>query len=109
LCIITFFSLFILYLKFKGGGGGGDGGSGDGLSFGSILLIMYDSLFKYEIIIQLANIKVQISSFFTTLVTYFLGGFVFLKFVKKNSGKDLIPNYGFWTSIPGDVKVSISN
>ena len=59
-----------------------NGCGGGGLSFGSILLII----------------------FFVSLAAYFIFGFVFMKFVKKAEGKDTIPNYTFWTGLPADVK-----
>jgi hypothetical protein len=39
------------------------------------------------------------------LAAYFIFGAIYMKFVKKSSGKDLIPNIGFWSGLPGDVKV----
>ncbi|CAF1091801.1 unnamed protein product [Brachionus calyciflorus] len=57
-----------------------------GLSFGSIILII----------------------FFSCVAAYLIGGFVFLKFVKKASGTDTIPNYAFWASVPSDVKAGFS-
>lgn len=37
---------------------------------------------------------------------YIVGGIIFQKFVRKASGKEIIPNVGFWTSLPGYLKVS---
>jgi hypothetical protein len=45
-----------------------------------------------------------IHRFFPGLAAYFIIGALYLKFVKHNSGAELIPNRGFWTSLPGDVK-----
>jgi hypothetical protein len=57
--------------------------SGGGLSGGSILLITLTVLF----------------------VVYFLGGFIFLKFVRGNEGvKECIPNYEFWSDLPSLCK-----
>ncbi|XP_052812123.1 uncharacterized protein LOC128239529 [Mya arenaria] len=59
---------------------GGSGASG-GLSGGSILLIIV----------------------FGVLVSYLIGGILFMKFVKKAEGSEAIPNKGFWASIPRNV------
>jgi len=32
---------------------------------------------------------------------YFVGGIVFMKFVRKSSGKEIVPNVDFWISITG--------
>eukprot|EP01099_Mayorella_cantabrigiensis_P009048 TRINITY_DN970_c0_g1_i1.p1 TRINITY_DN970_c0_g1~~TRINITY_DN970_c0_g1_i1.p1 ORF type:complete len:251 (+),score=54.62 TRINITY_DN970_c0_g1_i1:114-866(+) len=67
------------------GGGGGDsgGGSGGGLSGGGIFMILVLVL----------------------VIVYFVGGFVFLKFYKKNEGKEnVIPNYAFWVDLPSLIK-----
>jgi hypothetical protein len=65
----------------SGGGGGGHGG----LSVGSILLIV----------------------FFCLLFVYVVGGFIFLKFVRKAEGIEAIPNYSFWGMLPGLIKDGI--
>jgi hypothetical protein len=44
-------------------------------------------------------------SFFSLLFAYFVGGFVFLKFVKHEEGAKVIPNVDFWVGIPGNAKV----
>ena len=44
-------------------------------------------------------------SFFVVLILYFVAGILFMKYKKEASGKDLIPNREFWTSLPGLVKV----
>ena len=44
--------------------------------------------------------------FFCGLFAYFVAGFVFLKFVRKNTGKETIPNHTFWISLPNNVKVN---
>ncbi|CAF0879738.1 unnamed protein product [Brachionus calyciflorus] len=59
---------------------------GNGLSLGSILMII----------------------FFSILIVYIAGGFIFLKFVQKKSGTEAIPNYEFWASVPGDFKAGVS-
>lgn len=41
------------------------------------------------------------------VVVYFVGGVLFMKFKREASGKDLIPNVEFWSSIPGLVKDGI--
>ena len=56
-------------------------------------------LFTYVLIFH------TFSRFFVLLTSYFVGGFVYLKFVKKSQGKETIPNVTFWTSLPSDVKV----
>jgi len=62
----------------KNGGGSGGGG----LSGGSIFLIL---------LLVLA-------------VVYLVAGVLFNKFKRQASGVELIPNVGFWTSLPGLVK-----
>lgn len=52
-----------------------------GLSFGSIMLI------------------VMVSVFFA----YWVGGFIFFKFVKKNEGLEVIPHVAFWADLPSLV------
>jgi hypothetical protein len=42
--------------------------------------------------------------FFSLLAAYFLGGFIFLKLIKKKPGLEAVPNFAFWSSIPGDTK-----
>jgi hypothetical protein len=63
----------------KGSGGGKGGG---GLSGGSIFLIL---------LLVLA-------------VVYLVAGILFNKFKRQATGVELIPNVGFWTSLPGLVK-----
>ncbi|XP_077979002.1 cation-dependent mannose-6-phosphate receptor-like [Glandiceps talaboti] len=38
------------------------------------------------------------------VIVYLVGGVLFMKFVKKETGSDLIPNKGFWTELPMLVK-----
>ncbi|KAJ8025222.1 Cation-dependent mannose-6-phosphate receptor [Holothuria leucospilota] len=54
-----------------------------GLSFGSILCIIFPCL----------------------LVVYLLVGAIFMKFARGASGKEVIPNYSFWSDFPALVKV----
>jgi len=61
--------------------GGKSGGKG-GLSGGSILLIIL----------------------LVVAVVYLVAGVLFNKFKRQASGIELIPNVGFWTSLPGLVK-----
>ena len=48
----------------------------------------------------------SIFRFFVCVLVYFVGGFLFLKFYKKNEGTDAIPNYEFWKDLPAKIKVS---
>ncbi|KAK7109997.1 uncharacterized protein [Littorina saxatilis] len=48
------------------------------LSFGSILVIV----------------------FFVFFIVYWVGGFLFMKFVRRAEGLEVIPNYEFWKEIP---------
>jgi len=57
-------------------------GGGGGLSGGSILLIIL----------------------LVVAVVYLVGGILFKKFRMHAEGIDMIPNLGFWTSLPGLVK-----
>jgi hypothetical protein len=43
--------------------------------------------------------------FFPGLAAYFIFGVLYMKFAKKASGKKLLPNAGFWSALPGNVKV----
>ncbi|XP_077979000.1 uncharacterized protein LOC144434423 [Glandiceps talaboti] len=62
---------------------GGDTSSG--ISIGTILLI---------VVIVLVTV-------------YFVGGILFLKFVKNEEGSDVIPNKNFWVVLPGLIKDGI--
>ncbi|KAI8737894.1 cation-dependent mannose-6-phosphate receptor [Biomphalaria glabrata] len=76
-------SSYLLELKSPYCCPGYKGGNGDsGLSVGSIMCI----------------------TFFSLLVTYILLGTVFQIAVKKASGKERLPNYVFWLSLPGLIK-----
>ena len=39
------------------------------------------------------------------LATYFIAGILVMKFVKGATGKELIPNYAFWSDLPHLIKV----
>jgi len=41
---------------------------------------------------------------FTVFIIYWVAGILVLKFYKKNTGVDLIPNREFWSTLPGLVK-----
>ncbi|XP_072015464.1 uncharacterized protein [Amphiura filiformis] len=53
-----------------------------GLSAGSILCIIFS----------------------LAVVVYLVGGFIFSSLVQKKSGREAIPNYGFWIEVPGLIK-----
>ncbi|CAL1530934.1 unnamed protein product [Lymnaea stagnalis] len=59
--------------------------SGGGLSVGSVLVIL----------------------FFVILLIYLIGGLLFLKFVRKAEGSEVIPNIEFWKDFPSLVKDGI--
>lgn len=59
--------------------------SKDGLSVGSVLVILF--------------------FVFTTL--YFVGGAIALKLLRGAEGREMIPNYDFWVDLPNLVSVSI--
>jgi hypothetical protein len=46
--------------------------------------------------------------FFSLLFVYFVGGILFLKFARGAEGIEMIPNYGFWSMLPGLIKASHS-
>ena len=46
-----------------------------------------------------------IDSLIVGIITYFVAGVLVMKFYKKASGTDLIPNKGFWIAAPLLVKV----
>ncbi|XP_061180312.1 uncharacterized protein LOC133188845 [Saccostrea echinata] len=48
--------------------------------------------------------SILIIIFFSLLVVYLIGGVLFQIFVKKNSGKNAIPNSNFWFGLPGLIK-----
>ncbi|XP_071102681.1 cation-dependent mannose-6-phosphate receptor-like [Haliotis cracherodii] len=60
-------------------------GSQSGLSTGSILVIL----------------------FFVLLVAYLIAGILFLRFIRKAEGLELVPNYDFWTAIPSLIRDGI--
>ena len=45
-------------------------------------------------------------SFFVILVIYLVAGILFMKYKRGATGKEVIPNIEFWTSLPGLIKVS---
>lgn len=45
--------------------------------------------------------------FVSLLLLYILVGIVIQKLVRKQSGKHVIPNYEFWSNMPGNVKTGI--
>jgi hypothetical protein len=47
------------------------------------------------------------SSLVVLAFVYFVGGFIFLRFVKHREGGDAIPNREFWADLPGLVKDGI--
>ena len=59
-------------------GTGGDGGMGGGWIFIIILI--------------------------SVAAAYVIGGIVFLKFVRKHEGAEIVPNREFWLAIPGLVR-----
>jgi len=69
------------YISFDHVLGCGNGGGG-ALSGGSIFLILV----------------------FAGIAAYFLAGVIFLGAVKGQRGKEMIPNLGFWTMVPGLIQ-----
>ena len=47
-----------------------------------------------------------IFSFFVVLVVYLVAGILFMKYRRGATGKEVIPNVEFWSSLPGLIKVS---
>lgn len=51
-----------------------------------------------------------IAAFFLILIiiaaAYFFGGMLVLRCIRGATGTEMIPNYDFWVSLPGRVKVS---
>eukprot|EP00118_Oscarella_pearsei_P002837 m.11855 g.11855 ORF g.11855 m.11855 type:complete len:243 (+) comp23645_c0_seq4:2490-3218(+) len=64
---------------------GGCRGGGGGISPGSILLIIFVVL----------------------LVVYIVAGVLFMKFKLGATGKEMVPNNGFWFGLPGLIKAGI--
>ncbi|XP_052238476.1 uncharacterized protein LOC127849766 [Dreissena polymorpha] len=61
---------------------GGGGGGGGRISGGVVFLIIFACL----------------------LLIYIIGDVSFMKFVRSAEGKELLPNYGFWSNLPGYIK-----
>lgn len=84
------FTIVSKYACPQGGGNPGTtssppsgGGSGsDGISPGTILIII----------------------FFSVLVVYLIAGVAFNKYHRQNTGKEIVPNVSLWTSLPGLIK-----
>ncbi|XP_060603085.1 cation-dependent mannose-6-phosphate receptor-like [Ruditapes philippinarum] len=78
------FELHTQYACFGSSGGGGT--PSKKISTGSVLLIL----------------------FFVFLGIYFIGGMLFLKFARGAQGTEMVPNYDFWSSLPGYIKDGIT-
>ncbi|XP_071108535.1 cation-dependent mannose-6-phosphate receptor-like [Haliotis cracherodii] len=65
-----------------GPGPGPDNTGGEGLSGGSIVVII----------------------FFGVAFLYILGGLMFQTFVRKASGREMVPNFGLWSILPGLIR-----
>ena len=50
--------------------------------------------------------NVLLDSFFTVGFTYLVAGIMFNKFARGAEGKEMVPQVGFWTSLPGLALVS---
>ncbi|KAH3715069.1 hypothetical protein DPMN_057773 [Dreissena polymorpha] len=46
--------------------------------------------------------------FFVFLFVYFVAGMLFMKFGRGAVGTEVIPNYGFWSSLPGLIKEGVA-
>lgn len=44
--------------------------------------------------------------FFTVVIVYVVCGVLFMKYKKGASGRELIPNYTFWSTLPVLIKVT---
>ena len=49
-----------------------------------------------------------VQRFFCGLAAYFIGGFIFLKFISHKEGTETVPNFGFWKELPGNIKNGFS-
>jgi len=47
---------------------------------------------------------ILIAVFFGTLTIYFVGGILFLKYNRGQSGREMVPHVDFWTSLPGLIR-----
>jgi hypothetical protein len=47
--------------------------------------------------------------FFVLLAVYIAAGVAFNKFKRGANGKELVPNLGFWATLPGLIKVEIKS
>ena len=43
--------------------------------------------------------------FLAAVITYFIVGVIVMKFYKGATGKELVPNYEFWSDLPFLIKV----
>lgn len=69
-------------------------------TFYDISMLCYSPLWIHDDIIYIFP-----GRFFVVVFVYFVGGMVFLKFVRHEEGTDIIPNRSFWGSLPGLIKV----
>ncbi|XP_045169913.1 cation-dependent mannose-6-phosphate receptor-like [Mercenaria mercenaria] len=57
-----------------------------------------------EVSVSISVGSVLVIVFFAVLVVYLIAGVVFNKFVRHNTGKELMPNVTLWVAFPGLVK-----
>ncbi|XP_052796714.1 cation-dependent mannose-6-phosphate receptor-like [Mya arenaria] len=57
---------------------------------------------------NLSTGSVLLIIFFVFLLVYFVVGILFLKFVRRAIGTEAIPNYEFWSSLPGYIKDGVT-
>lgn len=56
-------------------------------------------------IYKIMSFFLPVIRFFSLVAVYLIGGVIFQIFVRKNSGKNAIPNSSFWLDFPALVKV----
>jgi hypothetical protein len=76
------------------------------LSGGWIFLIMYKpTTHKKQTTKSLLTHLLFFCSLICLATAYLIGGMIFMKFARKASGTDIIPNKQFWLGFPGLIKV----
>ena len=68
-------------------------------------------LYRMPSLIVLGGKTLDICQFYFSVVclgfVYIVAGVLFNKLYRKETGKDVLPNTGFWGSLPGLVKVGL--
>lgn len=52
------------------------------------------------------NLSISVHRFFVTFALYWIFGILFMKFVRRAQGTEMIPNLEFWKELPLVIRVS---